>query len=120
MRDQTSQASRFESEHDGTFPAGPLRILWRTRWQRKKGFFESLLDFSSLRNRKIREALLPPSPAFWIGRCNLDGVHRFFSLLFAVVGYFLWILYVRVRPEFPVTAFRTADNIARASGVRES
>ena len=41
-------------------------------------------------------------------------------LLFAVVGYFFWILYVRVTIEFLVTAFRTADNIARASGVRES
>ena len=41
-------------------------------------------------------------------------------LLLAVVGYFFWILYVRVTLEFLVTVFRTADNIARASGGRES
>ena len=38
------------------------------------------------------------------------------TLLFAVVGYFLWILYVRVALEFLVAMFRTAENIARASG----
>ena len=38
------------------------------------------------------------------------------SLLLAVVAYFLWILYVRVALEFLVSVFRTADNIARASG----
>jgi hypothetical protein len=41
------------------------------------------------------------------------------TLLLAVVGYFLWIVYVRVAFEFLVTIFRTAENIARASG-RES
>src|SRR5260370_266632 len=38
------------------------------------------------------------------------------TLLIAVVGYFLWILYVRVALEFLVAMFRTAENIARASG----
>ena len=38
------------------------------------------------------------------------------TLLLAVVGYFLWILYVRVALEFLVAMFRTAENIARASG----
>ena len=37
-------------------------------------------------------------------------------LLLSLVGYFLWILYVRVALEFLVAIFRTADNIARASG----
>jgi hypothetical protein len=37
-------------------------------------------------------------------------------LLFAVVGYFLWVIYVRVALEFLVAVFRTAENIARASG----
>jgi hypothetical protein len=41
-------------------------------------------------------------------------------LSFAVVGYFFWTLYVRVTIESLVTAFRTADNIARARGIRES
>jgi hypothetical protein len=34
----------------------------------------------------------------------------------ALVGYFLWIIYVRMILEFLVAMFRTADNIARASG----
>jgi hypothetical protein len=33
-----------------------------------------------------------------------------------LVGYFLWIVYVRVGLEFLVVLFRTAENIARASG----
>jgi hypothetical protein len=41
------------------------------------------------------------------------------TLLLALVGYFLWIVYVRVALEFLVAMFRTAENIARASG-RES
>jgi hypothetical protein len=38
------------------------------------------------------------------------------TLLLALVGYFLWIIYIRVILEVLVTVFRTADNIARASG----
>ena len=38
------------------------------------------------------------------------------ALLVAIVGYFLWIVYVRVALEVLVAIFRTAENIARASG----
>jgi hypothetical protein len=35
--------------------------------------------------------------------------------MLAVVGYFFWILYVRIGLEFLVTVFRTADAIVSGS-----
>jgi glucose dehydrogenase len=96
----------------------------------EKGFFESLLDFSfyhcvNARYAKLLYALhllLGLVVAIWtvFNAFQVSTPQGLFILLFAVVGYFFWILYVRVTIEFLVTAFRTRDNIARASGVRES
>ncbi len=90
------------------------------------GFFQSLMDFSfqhfvTPKYAKLIYALhLLVGLIFAIG-CVFDGFQISQSqgllvLLFAVVGYFFWILYVRIVLEFLVAAFRTVDNIARASG----
>jgi hypothetical protein len=95
----------------------------------EKGFFESMLDFSfqhciTARYAKLLYALhllLGLVVAIWtvFNGFQASTPQGLLVLLFAVVGYFFWILYVRVTLEFLVTAFRTADNIARASGGRE-
>jgi len=94
-----------------------------------KGFLESMLDFSfqdciTARYAKLLYALhllLGLVVAIWMvfNGFQTSTPQGLLVLLFAVVGYFFWILYVRVTLEFLVTAFRTADNIARASGGRE-
>jgi hypothetical protein len=91
-----------------------------------KGFFERLLDFS------FQHSITQKYASFLYGVHLLLGLiagtwfvftgfqtstsQGLLTLLLALVGYFLWILYVRVALEFLVTMFRTADNIARASG----
>jgi len=96
----------------------------------EKGFFESLLDFSfhhcvAARYAKLLYALHLLAGlvvAIWtvFNGFQVSTPQGLLALLMAVVGYFFWVLYVRVTLEFLVTVFRAADNIARASGVREA
>lgn len=97
----------------------------------EKGFFESLVDFSFRHNVTARYAkllyalhlLLGLVVAIWMvfNGFQVSTPQGLLVLLLSVVGYFFWILYVRVTLEFLVAIFQTADNIARvSSGGRES
>lgn len=91
-----------------------------------KGFFERLLDFSFQYGITQKYAkllygihlLLGLIAATWyvFTGFQTSTSQGLLTLLLALVGYFLWIIYVRVILEFLVAMFRTADNIARASG----
>lgn len=91
-----------------------------------KGFFERLLDFSfqSYISQKYAKFLygihlllgLVVSIWYVFNGFQVSTSQGLLTLLFALVGYFLWVLYVRVALEFLVAMFRTAENIARASG----
>jgi len=91
-----------------------------------KGFFEILLDFSfqhfvTQKYAKLLYALhllLGLVVAIWqvFNGFQVSQSQGLLMLLLAIVGYFLWILYVRVAIEFLVAAHRTAENIARVSG----
>lgn len=97
-----------------------------------KGFFEILLDFSFHHTMTHKYAkllyalhlLLGLVVAIWqvFNGFQISQSQGLLTLLLAVVGYFLWIIYVRVVLEFLVAVFRTAENIARVSapGGRES
>ena len=94
-----------------------------------KGFFERLLDFSfehfiTKKYAKLLygiHLLLGLIVATWyvFNGFQAGTSQGLLTLLLAVIAYFLWILYLRVVLESLVTMFRTAENIARASG-RES
>ena len=91
-----------------------------------KGFFERLLDFSfeHFITKKYAKLLygihlllgLIVGTWYVFNGFQAGTPQGLLALLLAVVGYFLWILYVRVALEFLVVMFRTAENIARASG----
>jgi hypothetical protein len=91
-----------------------------------KGFFERLLDFSfeyfiTQRYAKLLygiHLLLGLIVGTWyvFNGFQTSTSQGLLTLLLAVVGYFLWILYVRVALEFLVAMFRTAENISRLSG----
>ena len=90
-----------------------------------KGFFEILLDFSFHHFMIYKYTKLFYALHFLIGLIvaiwqvfngfQVSQSQGLLTLLLAVVGYFLWIIYVRVAIEFLVAIFRTADNIARIS-----
>jgi hypothetical protein len=94
-----------------------------------KGFFERLLDFSfqyyiTQKYAKLLYGIhlllgLIVGTWFVFNGFQTSTSQGLLALLVALVGYFLWIVYVRVALEFLVTMFRTAENIARASS-RES
>jgi hypothetical protein len=101
-------------------------VLEAGRLNEGKGFFERLLDFSfqyfiTQKYAKLLygiHLLLGLIVATWyvFNGFQTSTSQGLLTLLLAVVGYFLWIVYVRVALEFLVAVFRTADNIARASG----
>ena len=90
-----------------------------------KGFFECLMDFSfrhflTPKYAKLLYALhllLGLIVAIWqvFNGFQVSQSQGLIVLLLAVIGYFLWILYVRVALEFLVAIFRTSENIARVS-----
>ena len=101
-------------------------VLEARHLREDRGFFERLLDFS------FQYFITQKYAKFLYGIHLLLGLivgtwyvfngfqtstsQGLLTLLLAVVAYFLWILYVRVALEFLVAMFRTAENIARASG----
>jgi Domain of unknown function (DUF4282) len=101
-------------------------VLEASHLSEGKGFFERLLDFSfqyfiTQKYAKLLygiHLLLGLIVGTWyvFNGFQVSTSQGLLTLLFAVVGYFLWILYVRVALEFLVAMFRTAENIARASG----
>jgi Domain of unknown function (DUF4282) len=94
----------------------------------QKGFFERLMDFSfqhfiSEKYAKFLYGLhlllgLIVATWFVFNGFQTSTSQGLLVLLLALVAYFLWIVYVRVALEFLVAMFRTAENIARASGGR--
>src|SRR3979411_1186956 len=103
-------------------------VLEASRLTEGKGFFERLMDFSfqyfiTQKYAKLLYGIhlllgLIVGTWFVFNGFQASTSQGLLSLLLAVVAYFLWILYVRVALEFLVSVFRTADNIARASGAR--
>jgi hypothetical protein len=91
-----------------------------------KGFFERLLDFSFQHFITQKYAKLLYGIHLLLGLIGgtwlvFNGFQTSTSegllmLLLCLVGYFLWILYVRVTLEVLVAILRSAENIARASG----
>jgi hypothetical protein len=88
----------------------------------RKGFWESLMDFS------FRECLTPRMTkllyalhllvglivAIWavITEFNVSPAQGVVCLIFAIVAFFFWILYCRIAIEFLVAVFRIADAAA--------
>src|SRR5260370_16646453 len=93
-----------------------------------KSFFERLLDFSFQHAITQKYAkllygihlLLGLIVATWyvFTGFQTSTSQGLLTLLLALVGYFLWILYVRVVLEVLVTSFRTAANTPPATPVR--
>jgi hypothetical protein len=91
-----------------------------------KGFFERLLDFSfqhfiTQKYAKLLygiHLLLGLIVGTWLvfNGFQTSTSQGLLVLLLCLVGYFLWILYVRVTLEILVAILRSAENIARASG----
>ena len=106
--------------------AGTTHVLEAMRMADQKGFFERLLDFSfqSFISEKYAKFLyglhlllgLIVATWFVFNGFQTSTSQGLLTLLLALVGYFLWIVYVRVGLEFLVAMFRTADHISRASG----
>jgi len=102
------------------------QVLHATHLTEDKGFFERLLDFSfqyfiTQKYAKLLYGIhlllgLIVGTWFVFTGFQTSTSQGLLTLLLALVGYFLWILYVRVTLEFLVAMFRTAENIARASG----
>ncbi|MGA8143597.1 MAG: DUF4282 domain-containing protein [Candidatus Acidiferrales bacterium] len=90
------------------------------------GFFQSLMDLSFQHFVTPKYSKLVYALHLLVGLIVAIGLvfngfqisqsQGLLVLLLALVGYFFWILYVRIVLEFLVAAFRTADNIARVSG----
>jgi hypothetical protein len=101
-------------------------VLEAMRMSEGKGFFERLLDFSfqhfiTQKYAKLLygiHLLLGLIVATWyvFNGFQASTSQGLLALLLAVVAYFLWIVYIRMILEFLVAIFRTAENIARASG----
>ena len=101
-------------------------VLQAAHLKEGKGFFERLLDFSFQHYITQRYAKLLYGLHLLLGLIvgtwyvfngfQTSTSQGLLSLLLAAVGYFLWVLYLRVALEFLVAMFRTAENIARASG----
>ncbi|HEV2299884.1 MAG TPA: DUF4282 domain-containing protein [Candidatus Acidoferrales bacterium] len=91
----------------------------------KKGFWESLLDFS------FRECLTPRMTrllyalhllvglivAIWavVNQFNISPAQGAVCLIVAIIALFFWILYCRVAIEFLLAVFRIADAAAPPS-----
>jgi hypothetical protein len=101
-------------------------VLEARHMSQDKGFFEHLLDFSfqhfiTQKYAKLLygiHLLLGLIAGTWyvFNGFQTSTSQGLLALLVAIVGYFLWIVYVRVALEVLVAIFRTAENIARASG----
>jgi hypothetical protein len=90
-----------------------------------KGFFETLMDFSfqhlmTPRYMKVLYALhllagLIVAIGLVFNGFQVSTSQGLLVLLLVVVGYFFWILYIRMVLEFLAAIFRTTENIARVS-----
>ena len=88
----------------------------------KKGFWESLLDFSfreclTPRIAKLLYALhllLGLVVAIWqvVDGFNVSPSQGVLTLILAIVAYFFWVLYCRVVLDFILAVFRIADAAA--------
>lgn len=90
------------------------------------GFFESLLDFSfhacvTVNNRKFLYGLhlligLIAAVAVVVVGFQTSPTQGLINLLGALVGYFFWILYVRIGLEFLLAVFRIAEVASPRTG----
>src|SRR4029077_21032092 len=97
------------------------QVLQATHLTEGKGFFERLLDFSfqhfiTQKYAKLLygiHLLLGLIAGTWyvFNGFQTSTSQGLLALLVAIVGYFLWIVYVRVALEVLVAIFRTAENI---------
>jgi hypothetical protein len=84
-----------------------------------KGFFESLFDFSfresiTTNNRKLLYGLhllvgLIAAVVFVVQGFQISPTQGLINLIAGLVGYFFWILYVRIALEFLLAVFRIAE-----------
>src|SRR5690348_11945003 len=92
-------------------------VLQAAHLKEGKGFFERLLDFSFQHYITQRYAKLLYGIHLLLGLIvgtwyvfngfQTSTSQGLLSLLLAAVGYFLWVLYLRVALEFLVAMFRT-------------
>ena len=93
------------------------------------GFFESLLDFSfresvTVNNRKLLYGLhlllgLVAAVAFVVMGFQVSPTQGLIDLLGAVVGFFFWVLYVRICLEFLLAVFRIAEAASPSRNTHE-
>ena len=93
-----------------------------------KGFFESLLDFSfreciTTNNRRFLYGLHPlvglvAAVAFVVVGFQTSPTQGLINLIGALVGFFFWILYVRIALEFLLAVFRIAEAASPTPSVR--
>jgi ABC-type amino acid transport system permease subunit len=94
-----------------------------------KGFLESLLDFSfrdcvTTNNRKFLYGLhllvgLIAAVAIVVVGFQTSPTQGLINLIGALVGFFFWILYVRIALEFLLDVFRIAEAASPSTNVRE-
>ncbi|HKQ86646.1 MAG TPA: DUF4282 domain-containing protein [Candidatus Acidoferrales bacterium] len=95
----------------------------------ESGFFESLLDFSfrecvTVNNRKLLHGLhllvgLVAAVAFVATGFQTSPTQGLIDLLGAVIGFFFWVLYVRIWLEFLLAVFRIAEAASPSRNANE-
>jgi uncharacterized membrane protein len=94
-----------------------------------RGFFEALVDFSfreciTVNNRRFLYGLhllvgLIASVAVVVLGFQTSPTQGLINLIGALVGYFFWILYVRIVLEFLLAVFRIAEAASPSANISE-
>lgn len=93
------------------------------------GFFESLMDFSfrecvTVNSKRFLYGLhllvgLVAAVAFVVMGFQTSPTQGLIDLIAAVVGFFFWVLYVRIWLEFLLAVFRIAEAASPSRNVNE-
>lgn len=93
------------------------------------GFFESLLDFSfrecvTVNSKRLLYGLhllvgLVAAVAFVVMGFQTSPTQGLIDLIAAVVGFFFWVLYVRICLEFLLAVFRIAEAASPSRNVND-
>jgi hypothetical protein len=93
------------------------------------GFFESLLDFSfrecvTVNSKRLLYGLhllvgLVAAVAFVVLGFQTSPTQGLIDLIAAVVGFFFWVLYVRIWLEFLLAVFRIAEAASPSRNANE-
>jgi uncharacterized membrane protein len=96
----------------------------------RSGFFESLLDFSfrdcvTVNNRKLLYGLhllvgLIAGVVVVVMGFQASPTQGIINLIGALVGFFFWILYVRITLEFLLAVFRIAEAASPSTTERQA